>query len=159
MKTKEERAAYKQAWAKAHREQIAASSRKYYAAHKEHYAAYQRARKKQVALAGKKYRDTHKEKVAAYQAVHKEEKAAYKMTYKYGIAENDYNKMLVAQGGVCGICGKTNSSRKRLFIDHNHETGEVRGLLCCRCNLVLGQLMDNVDLVLKVALYLTRKKS
>ncbi|MGA8903747.1 MAG: endonuclease domain-containing protein [Candidatus Bathyarchaeia archaeon] len=57
--------------------------------------------------------------------------------HRYGITEDEYHKMAAEQKQRCRICGRT---PKTLTIDHNHETGKVRGLLCRRCNLVVGIL-------------------
>lgn len=62
------------------------------------------------------------------------------------------------QGNVCAICGKPETVKrkgttKRLSIDHNHKTGEIRGLLCSRCNMKLG-VLENVEFVEKANLYL-----
>ena len=60
---------------------------------------------------------------------------------KYGIVVTleDYNKMSAAQDGVCAICQKVDKTGRRLAVDHDHNTGEIRGLLCGRCNRLLGQ--------------------
>lgn len=61
----------------------------------------------------------------------------------YGLAEGDYERLLAAQGGKCFICHRKPGA-KRLAVDHNHETDEVRGLLCKACNRdVLGHLRDD----------------
>ena len=57
---------------------------------------------------------------------------------KYGISTEKYNEILLKQGGVCAICKKTNSGNKSLSVDHNHNNGDVRGLLCTTCNIGLG---------------------
>lgn len=57
---------------------------------------------------------------------------------KYNISQDDYDKLHEAQGGRCAICGK----KKRLVVDHDHDTGEVRGLLCGNCNTGIGMLGD-----------------
>ena len=74
----------------------------------------------------------------------------------YGITIEDYNNLVVKQGGNCAICGihKTKLS-KPLYVDHCHNTGKVRGLLCQKCNSALGLLNDNADTVLKAHKYLT----
>lgn len=60
---------------------------------------------------------------------------------KLGVSEQDYEKMLNAQGGVCAICGGPPDTRwKKLAVDHCHQTGVVRGLLCMTCNTMLGRL-------------------
>lgn len=62
----------------------------------------------------------------------------------YGISLADYEAMLVAQDDRCAICG---DSGRRLSVDHDHETGVVRGLLCPNCNLGLGHFQDRPDLL------------
>lgn len=72
----------------------------------------------------------------------------------YGMTVEKYNSLLESQGGVCAICKDTCSSGRRLGVDHNHDTGEVRGLLCNNCNRTLGLLKDNPDIFLRAADYL-----
>lgn len=57
---------------------------------------------------------------------------------KFGLSLADYNKMLADQGGVCKLCGGVTPGGMRLAVDHDHNTGKVRGLLCQRCNVHLG---------------------
>lgn len=59
---------------------------------------------------------------------------------KYGITAEQYDALYEAQGGVCAICRRANGKTKRLAVDHDHETGEVRGLLCGPDNLMIGRL-------------------
>lgn len=79
---------------------------------------------------------------------------------KYGLSLEDYNNMLVVQHGVCVICGdleKTSHSTglvHNLSVDHNHQTGKVRGLLCHHCNTGLGGFKDNILLLEKAIQYL-----
>lgn len=63
---------------------------------------------------------------------------------KFGITLDKYNQMVEAQNGVCAICGKEEIN-KALAVDHNHKTGEVRGLLCGKCNKALGFLDENIQ--------------
>lgn len=59
----------------------------------------------------------------------------------YGITTKEYDIMYNIQDGRCGICGIHRDELKRpLDIDHDHETGEVRGLLCFKCNAILGMI-------------------
>lgn len=55
----------------------------------------------------------------------------------YGLAADEYAALLAYQGGRCAICQKSNGTVRRLAVDHDHETGEVRGLLCKLCNRYL----------------------
>jgi Recombination endonuclease VII len=72
---------------------------------------------------------------------------------RYGISSEEYNKIFKQQGGVCIICGLPPRKRS-LHVDHNHETGEIRGLLCHLCNVGLGHFRDNPDLLERAANYL-----
>ena len=79
---------------------------------------------------------------------------------KYGIDIEQYNQILQAQNYQCAICGCTvqnHSYQKNFNIDHNHETGEVRGLLCTACNRALGLFRDNPDILRKAAEYLDKR--
>lgn len=67
---------------------------------------------------------------------------------KYGLTEDEYDLLLAAQGGVCAICGrfetvKRGSNVSRLSVDHDHATGQVRGLLCQSCNVICGMFRDD----------------
>ena len=61
---------------------------------------------------------------------------------KYNITEEIYNKILLAQNGVCSIC-HNHQRYKHLAVDHDHKTGQVRGLLCENCNRGLGRFFDS----------------
>ena len=80
-----------------------------------------------------------------------------KQLAKHGLTPNDYDEMLKAQDGSCAICGKTpEENGKRLAIDHNHRTEEVRQLLCSRCNLVVGWLETDFETYEQARRYLQR---
>lgn len=80
---------------------------------------------------------------------------------QYGITESEYTDMLNSQKGCCAICGCSDTSDPKIFpvIDHCHDTGTVRGLLCMSCNQGLGKFKDNPDLLRIAAEYLERKGS
>lgn len=73
---------------------------------------------------------------------------------EYGITPEEYEAMILVQGGRCAICNNECSSGKRLAVDHCHDTGEVRGLLCTCCNTALGKFRDDVELLKKAIKYL-----
>lgn len=84
--------------------------------------------------------------------VSKAKRKAYRIKWEHGITHEDYLVMLKAQNYTCLICKKEHSSLKDgLVIDHNHETGKVRGLLCPTCNSGIGLLKDST-LVLQSAI-------
>lgn len=75
---------------------------------------------------------------------------------KYGLSLEDYDRLLLAQGGCCGICGNANGN-KRLAVDHDHTTGKVRGLLCDSCNQGLGFFKDSVERLEAAIQWLTKQ--
>jgi hypothetical protein len=79
---------------------------------------------------------------------------------RYGISVEVYSQLLASQGGGCAICGAlaAHSNTEKLFVDHNHETGKVRGLLCHCCNAMLGYAKDNTSNLCKGIQYLERTK-
>jgi hypothetical protein len=83
----------------------------------------------------------------------KEKKWNAHLQNRYGITNDDYLKLLSNQKGVCKIC-KEKSTRLRLLVDHNHKTGKVRGLLCERCNSLLGRVNDNSQILENASAYL-----
>ena len=76
----------------------------------------------------------------------------------YGITVADYDRMLADQGGKCGnpACPSTTpgKGKERWCVDHNHTTGEVRGLLCHGCNTAAGLAQDHPDVLRGLADYL-----
>lgn len=69
----------------------------------------------------------------------------------YGIEEHQYEEMMQQQSGKCAIPSCENRAE---HIDHDHETGGVRGLLCLRCNLILGMAKESQELLCGIAEYL-----
>lgn len=75
----------------------------------------------------------------------------------YGITLDDYNKMFAAQNGCCAIC-KTHQThfKRRLSVDHNHTSQQIRQLLCHNCNALLGHAKENVNVLETAISYLTK---
>jgi Recombination endonuclease VII len=72
---------------------------------------------------------------------------------KYNLSVDDFTSMQ-KRGKTCAICNEAPAPGKKLFIDHNHETQQVRGLLCNHCNSAIGFLRDSPTLARKAARYL-----
>lgn len=83
-----------------------------------------------------------------------ESRKDYDLRRVYGISLEDYGAMLEAQGGVCRICRKECASGMRLAVDHCHQTGRVRGLLCGKCNTGIGQFSHDLALLKSAIAYL-----
>lgn len=87
------------------------------------------------------------------------EKDYYNNMYlkKYGITIEDRDLILAKQDSKCAICKSPHPNRKNtrnFCVDHNHETGKVRGLLCQSCNRGLGLLKDSKEILLRAVRYL-----
>lgn len=86
----------------------------------------------------------------------------YQYLKKYGITLDEYNSLLEKQGGKCAICGITReecNDKRALPVDHDHETGHVRGILCHSCNRALGLFKDSPDVTAKATEYLIRNRT
>lgn len=76
---------------------------------------------------------------------------------KYGWTIEEWESVLASQGGGCAICRCTPEQQTKMFaVDHNHETGKNRGILCGRCNVALGLLGDSADVIDAAAAYLRK---
>jgi len=122
--------AKQQRWYQANRERAIAEVKRWQQENKEHLQEYRR-----------EYRQRRKV----------EERDAY-LKRTFGITQADYQDLLAHQGGGCAICGKQ-PGKISLHVDDDHETGEVRGLLCVGCNNSLGQMHDEPRLLLRAADY------
>lgn len=79
------------------------------------------------------------------------------LRFKFGITIDDYEKLLTNQKFCCAICERHMSEFKRsLAVDHNHSTGQIRGLLCLNCNNGIGKLKDDIQLLEKAIRYLKK---
>lgn len=86
---------------------------------------------------------------------HAEQVRRMNLKRKYGITPLEYDNLLIEQGGKCKICGVSYKKYNReLSVDHDHITGEIRGLLCQRCNTLIGYLEKNSKLIPIVYNYL-----
>ena len=74
---------------------------------------------------------------------------AWKLSVRYGITTEEFNRLVASQNEKCAICDLAPA-----YIDHNHETGKVRGILCKDCNLMLGYAKDDVKILGNAIKYL-----
>jgi len=103
-------------------------------------------------LAAAKYRENNRPKLAEY-----------KLKTRYHITPDRYDQMVAIQNNCCAICGQPekalhNKTKKiqKLAVDHNHTTGEVRGLLCQDCNRGIGKFHENVSSLENAIKYLQK---
>lgn len=119
---------------------------------REYFAKRRKANPEERKRASKKYRERHADRV----------RDAY-LQKEYGITLARYEEMLVEQRGACAICGRTEDGihprtgrPRRLAVDHCHDTGRVRGLLCLACNAAIGLVQHDEQRLLLAIEYLRR---
>jgi hypothetical protein len=75
----------------------------------------------------------------------------------YRISLEKYNKIFTEQEGKCAICGThQNELKRKLAVDHNHKTGKVRGLLCYKCNSIIGYSKEDIIILKQTIEYLNK---
>lgn len=116
------------------------------------------ARKKQEHLDKPGNREKSREYARKrYHSGYKQRARANSLMLKYNITIEDYDKLLAEQDGKCKICGITPEGHGQyLAVDHCHETGTIRGLLCTKCNVSLGNFKDDAVLLAKAVDYLLK---
>jgi Autographiviridae endonuclease VII len=100
-------------------------------------------------LREKRNTDEYREK---QRVLRRAQRRMYDLKTKYGMSVEDYDAMLLRQGGVCSICKR--HPRQTLIVDHCHKTRKVRGLLCHKCNVALGFYHDDPRLTREATVYL-----
>lgn len=134
-------------------------------ANREHRKAYQEAtrerrnqRRRERYAQDELYRDKAKKQAREWQAANPEKRKEQRIKKAHGLDLSDYTDLLIEQDNQCAICGYTDRSDKNFFplLDHCHQTGKVRGLLCMSCNQGLGKFKDDPELLLAAIAYLQR---
>lgn len=137
---------------------------------KKHYAKdkclghYVDSTREERVAAQAKWRNNNPEKAEEWHKNNPEKVLAHARTSnlrRYGVTQDWYDEKLSSQGGGCAICGTKEPGHgfKNFCVDHDHETGEARGLLCRTCNAGLGHFKDSQDLLRKANLYLMEHHS
>jgi len=141
------RSSYVKDWKKKNLDKVAAVAKRHYDAHgdelrrkgREYYAENRE-------LIQQRARDRYDPETQKYKRLKK----------LYGLELEEYDRLVEIAGGKCQICGVPGiETSKGLVVDHDHETGDVRGLLCTRCNVGLGQFGDDMNLLNKALNYLS----
>lgn len=143
-------------------EQIKATQRKWNEANKDKLKEDKRIWHKEQ-MKDPEYRKRNRDRAQAW-AKHNPERHAQLarsgwLRRKYGIDAEEYDRRLQLQGGGCALCCSKEvglPQRTFFFVDHDHETGRVRGLLCNKCNLGLSMFRDQPEVMRRAALYLER---
>lgn len=82
-----------------------------------------------------------------------EQKRAEKLKHRYGMTVEQYDALLIKQNGVCYLCKRTNRG-KRLYVDHNHHTNKIRGLLCNLCNFFMERVDADSTIIKRLEQYI-----
>lgn len=151
-KNKEEIAAKKKAYREANKEKIAAKKAEWHKKNSKtpEYKEYQQA-----------YKRTDKAKTykQAWRQANKDKEKSYRLKAYYNIDIVKYNNMMAIQSGCCAICKIHQlETSQPLHVDHDHETGKVRGLLCHICNKTLGGFQDDIEILKSAISYLENAK-
>jgi hypothetical protein len=116
------------------------------------------------AITQKEYRQTYRRARKAKQT--REERKTEHLWKNFKLSADDYNRMYREQDGLCMVCQKPGAklwdevpAHKKLCVDHCHTTGEVRGLLCRKCNSVLGLANDDPKVLMGAINYLLPRTS
>jgi antirestriction protein ArdC len=133
MRDKEKKKATGRAYYAAHRELCLAKSKAYYQAHKDERIAY------------------HK----SYHVTNRHLARNRNLNNAYGISQAAFLELLSKQGDACAICRTSDWGKRGPFVDHDHRTGQVRGVLCFRCNSALGYVNDNPNIIRAMGDYLS----
>ncbi len=157
---------YAQRWRARNIETVKAANAQYRLDHalelREKAAGKRRADPEKGRVAARDYACRNSDKVRArherYKAENpekvKEVQRRSQLKSKYGLSVEDYDVLLEKQGGVCALCSSSCSTGRRLAVDHDHSTDQVRGLLCSNCNQGLGKFNDDAGLLRKALEYL-----
>lgn len=79
--------------------------------------------------------------------------AGYALKHKYGLSVADKNRMILEQSFKCASCAIDFDLHKQIHVDHCHDTGAIRGILCSDCNISLGRMKENPERIRGLAVY------
>ena len=149
------------AWKAENKDRVAASDEKYREAHaaeiRERGAKYRQTQTAKVRASQKANHQRHPEKRQAFRQKYQQNGRSriWRLQHRYGLTPEDVAALLDVQGNVCAVCGKPFGTRKQ-YIDHDHGTGAVRGVVHMECNTLMGLAKDDPVLLEKAAAYLRR---
>jgi hypothetical protein len=126
----------------------------------EHKKAYQKEWRAKNVESVKEYQAAYQAEYTARDEIQAKTRQRH-LQKNYRLTTFQFNEMWEEQNGKCAICCNSMAPRGRkadaVTVDHNHATGEVRGLLCRACNHGIGNLKDNPDVLANAAKYLSQK--
>lgn len=122
---------------------------------KHYHKHYRKTKKYKTWLT--KNTEKHRARKKNWANKNRNKRRGYMFKFRYGISYEDYLKMSEKQNHLCYLCNKDSSDLGRpLYVDHCHKTAKIRGLLCFHCNMALGHLKDDINLLKKALKYLIK---
>lgn len=95
--------------------------------------------------------------MAKYKEPNKVSQRKYQLK-RYNLTQDDFNKILASQKGICAVCGGPPTVYDKYVVDHDHDTGAVRGLICQHCNTGLGRFKDSTKLLESAKRYINNSR-
>lgn len=127
---------------------------------RQYFREYYKKRKTELDAYKKEWLEKNPEKSIEYSKKYNdkttEKRRQYQRKHLYGLTHEQFEEMLKQQDNKCALCSKSFDETK-VFVDHCHNVGNVRGLLCPSCNTALGLIKDDLGWLSKAKKYLTEK--
>lgn len=129
-------------------------------AKKQYFKEYYQKRKADLDAYKKEWISKNPDKPSEYSKKYndktQEQRRKAQRKYRYGLTQEQFDAMLAEQDNKCALCSRSFDDAK-VFVDHCHSTGDVRGLLCPSCNTALGLIKDDLGWLAKAKKYLMEK--
>lgn len=138
-------------WKKENRERSREIARNSYHKNRDKILAKRRENSEHYTIKNKEWRKANPEKAAVIYR-------RRNLKQKYDLTIEEWDALAISQNYECAICHSDCSEKGSLVVDHDHDTGAIRGLLCKTCNRGIGLLKDSVNVLLNAANYLARTK-
>lgn len=120
---------------------------------KEYKRVYYQQNKIRIDKRNKEYQTKYPEKI-------QHQRLKYHLRHKVGLEFEDYQKLLIAQNKKCAICKYVEpdnaTSTSKLYVDHDHNNGQIRGLLCMHCNAAIGHFKEDLTILRNAVSYMEK---
>lgn len=158
---------YKKQWRLKNKKRADDSHKKWVSNNKDYYKKYGQENKNKISEYDKEYYSKNKDKRLIQTKVWYDNNKIkrlkqineYKLKKRYGITAEQKEQMRLNQDGKCAICGNPFKSHKDTCVDHNHDTGKVRELLCHKHNSLLGYSGESIEVLQSAIRYLQKHRS
>lgn len=126
---------------------------------KEHPDMYRESNRKYKEKHPDRYKENHRKQSQRWREKYPDQQRYSHMKSNYGLLKEEFLNIIKEQCGLCPICGKELDllSKRGIHIDHVHDTGKVRGILCKNCNLLLGHAYEKISTLQSAIAYLGRE--